>query len=161
MKHKPIFGSIGSVSSGTMREEDLIPSFLWEAKRLHLTREERKAVTAISHRTESKYDYKTTNGERCPYWESETASFDLEQLFEILDTHSLPYFSFGAHPGDGADYGWWLCESFQEDFDGLKVSDTSEVPRGYTGEVLHVNDHGNMTLYSVSRGRMREVWGVV
>lgn len=32
-------------------------------------------------------------------------------------------------------------------FDGLKVSDLSEVPEEYEGEILHVNDHGNVTLY--------------
>lgn len=158
---KPIYGSIGSVSSGTMREKDLVPAFIWEAKRLKLTRDEHKEVLAIQRRTESKYDYRNTNGDNCDYWESETASFDLEELFDILDAHSLPYFSFGAHPGDGADFGWWLSESFQEDFDGLKVSDLSEVPSAHTGEVLLVNDHGNLTLYVYSRGRRREVWGVV
>ena len=40
----------------------------------------------------------------------------------------------------------------------LRVNDTSEVPRGYTGEVLHVNDHGNTTLYTASRGKLTEVW---
>jgi hypothetical protein len=153
MKTKPYFGSIGSVSSATVRKEDLIPSFVWEAKRLKLTRDERKAVKRLERHADASADD--------VYWQDEVSDFDLEELTGILENHSLPYFYFGAHPGDGADFGWWLCESFQEDFDGLKVSDTSEVPRGYTGEVLHVNDHGNMTLYSVSRGRMREVWGVV
>jgi hypothetical protein len=50
---------------------------------------------------------------------------------------------------------------FEEDFDGLKVSDLSEVPPGHTGEVLLVNDHGNMSLYNCNRGGHREVWGVV
>jgi hypothetical protein len=166
---KPFYGGIGSVSSGTMREQDLIPSFLWEAKHLRLTRAERKEVTQINsrvNRAESAeigqgLNYRNTNGDVCGYWESETSSFDLEELFNILDAHSLPYFSFGSHPGDGADYGWWLPEGFDEDFDGLKVSDTSEVPKGYTGEVLHVNDHGNVSLYSYSRGRSKEIWAVV
>lgn len=45
--------------------------------------------------------------------------------------------------------------------DGLKVSDTGDVPRGYSGEVLHVNDHGNATLYNYVNGRAYEVWGIV
>lgn len=154
MKSKPIYGVVGSVSSGTMRLQDLIPSFLWEAKRLRLTKEERKAVRKIDSRV-------SRASESDAYWTDEVADFDLEELFDILDAHSLPYFSFGAHPGDGADFGWWLSESFEEDFDGLRVSDLSEVPSGHTGGVLLVNDHGNMTLYSYSRGRRREVWGVV
>lgn len=155
------YGSIGSISSGTMREKDLILSFLWEAKNLRLTKDERKEVSAIQRRSTSELDYKTTNGERCDYWESETASFDLDALFDILDNHSLPYFCFQSSEGDGACFGWWLDPSFEDEFDGLKVSDTSEVPKGYAGEVLHVNDHGNMTLYSARNGRLHEVWGIV
>jgi hypothetical protein len=82
-------------------------------------------------------------------------------LFDALDAYAPAYFYFGAHPGDGADYGFWLSESFPDDFDGLKVSDTADVPKGHTGEVLHANDHGNMTLYAYSRGRGRELWAVV
>jgi len=61
----------------------------------------------------------------------------------------------------GSYYGFWLSESFEADFDGLKVSDTSEVPADYSGEVLHVNDHGNATLYAASAGALTEIWSVV
>ena len=47
------------------------------------------------------------------------------------------------------------------DFDGLKVSDTGDVPADYSGEVLHINDHGNMTLYSAERGKLTEIWSIV
>jgi hypothetical protein len=145
------YGSIGTVSHATMRTEDLIPSFLWEAKHLRLTKAERKEVSRISKASD-------VDG----YYETEDADFDLnESLFNILDNHSLPYFYFGAHPGDGSDYGWWLVEEIDESFDGLRVSDTSEVPTGFTGEVLHINDHGNMTLYSANRGRLYQVWAIV
>jgi len=136
-----------------MRPEDLIPSFVWEAKHLRLTKDERKQVSRIARHADATEDD--------AYWQDEVVQFDLEALFTILDNHSLPYFYFGAHSGDGADYGWWLSESMREQFDGLVVSDTSEVPRGYSGEVLHVNDYGNMTLYAANRGRLHEVWGVV
>jgi hypothetical protein len=43
----------------------------------------------------------------------------------------------------------------------MLASDLSEVPTAYTGEVLHVNDHGNMSLYAYSRGRGREIWAIV
>jgi len=35
------------------------------------------------------------------------------------------------------------------------------VPADYCGEVLHVNDHGNATLYAAERGQLSEVWSVV
>src|SRR5690349_17755964 len=105
MKRKKYwYGDLGSVSSGTMREEDLIPAFIWTAKHLKLTKSERAEIRRIEKATE-------TDG----YYGSEDAGFDLnETLFDILDNHALPYFYFGSHPGDGADYGYWLSEGFEE-----------------------------------------------
>ncbi len=94
--------------------------------------------------------------------DSEDASFLLnEEMFDALQTFAPPYAYFGAHEGDGSDFGYWLSQDFECEFDGLKVDDTSKVPPGYSGEVLHVNDHGNCTLYAVLNGQMTEVWAVV
>jgi hypothetical protein len=145
--------NIGSVSHATMREEDLIPAFIWELRQMKpLRREDRRLLRAIEARME-----------KPGYYDSEDSSFDLNEcLFDALDTYALPYFYFGAHPGDGSDYGFWLSEHLEDDFDGLKVNDLSEVPANYSGEVLLVNDHGNMSLYIKSRnGRVREIWSVV
>ena len=95
------------------------------------------------------------------YYESDDAQFDLEWLFDELNTFAPPYFYFGAHPGDGSDYGFWLSEDAIEDFEGLRVEDQSEVPSDYCGEVLHVNDHGNCTLYVADQGQLSEVWAIV
>lgn len=139
----------GSVSSGTMRPEDLIPDFIWELRYLgHRS----KNLTEIEKRVERAND---------EYWQDEECSFDLEELFDMLNEHSLPYMYFGSHPGDGADYGFWISEGMEYDFDGLKVDDLSEIPADYIGEVLHVNDHGNMTLYWKSARKLREIWAVV
>ena len=156
MRRSLINNNIGSVSSCTMRPEDLIPSFLWEVRR--------QKRTVPGHRRECRAIEARSNKDG--YFESEDCHFDLESLFDMLDAYAPMYFYFGAHPGDGADYGYWLSESFEEDFDGLKVSDLSEVPNTYSGEVLLVNDHGNMSLY-VARARKRkpvelsEVWAIV
>lgn len=74
---------------------------------------------------------------------------------------SMPYFYFGSHVDDGSDFGFWLSEFMIEEFEGLKVEDTSQVSDSYTGEVLHVNDHGNITLYNAKKGKLTEVWSLV
>ena len=143
--------NIGSVSERTMRHEDLIPNFLWELEhQKKIEPDHRALIREIRASMEA-------NG----YFDSEDAGYDLDALFDALDRYSPPYFYFGANPGDGASYGWWLSEFFEEDFEGLRVSDLSEIPKGHTGEVLHINDHGNMSLYNVTRGRCRKVWGIV
>jgi hypothetical protein len=47
------------------------------------------------------------------------------------------------------------------EYDGLAVDDLSEVPDDYDGEVLHINDHGNATLYACSEGALKEIASVV
>jgi hypothetical protein len=147
--------NIGSVSSGTMREEDLIPAFLDELESMKpLRREHSKEIKEIRKRMELPN-----------YFESEEAGYDLNEfLFEALDEYAPPYFYFGAHPGDGADYGYWLSEEWEEnlkDNGGLKVNDLSEVPKTFSGEVAVVSDHGNVTLYRFHRGRKFEIWSLV
>ena len=147
---------IGSVSRATLRTEDLIPSFLWECNHLHLSRDERAKVREIER-----------NAKAEDYYESEDADWDLnETLFAILDNHCPVGCYFGAHPGDGSDFGCWVSDDYIREFEdnanGVKVSDLSDVPKGYVGNVLHVNDHGNATLYHKTRnGRLIEIWGVV
>ena len=142
----------GTVSNATMRPEDLIPAFLDELRsKRPLTRSHRKIASDIHRRMQKR-----------GYWDSEDVGYDLENLFDLLDVYAAPYFYFGAHPGDGSDYGYWLAEDWEENFDGIKIGDLADLPSRYVGEVLVVNDHGNMTLYNRSRnGRIREIWGIV
>jgi len=116
-----------------------------------LTRSERSQVRAIER-----------DSQKDGYLETDDAEYDVnETLLDILDAHSLTGCYFGSHPGDGADFGWWVSEGYIEEFDGLKVDDTSEVPSNFSGEVLHVNDHGNVTLYIANRGKLSEIWSLV
>jgi hypothetical protein len=141
--------TIGSISHGTLRPCDLIPAFsdALRALRGSLPRATYDGIRAL-------------RGDM----DTDDAQDIVNELTDALQEYAPPYFYFGAHPGDGADFGFWLSEGWQQDFkdsDGLEVSDLSEVPADYSGEVLHVNDHGNATLYACSRGRLTEAWAVV
>lgn len=145
------YPSFGSVSHATMRAEDLIPAFARELK--HNVGPISAAHKDLVRKAEALTDY-----------DSENADYILSALFDVLNVYAPPYAYFGAHPGDGADYGFWLSESVDQDVvdnGGIKIADLSDLPRGYTGEALLVNDHGNCTLYQCSRGRAREVWSIV
>lgn len=50
-----------------------------------------------------------------------------------------------------------LAEHARGEFDGLVVSDTSEVPEDYDGMVLHINDHGNAELYQADFGVLKSI----
>lgn len=150
-------GTVGSVSTATMRSQDLLPAFCEELR--YLGHRDTK-LTIIQRRVQSALNGKY--GENDAYFQNEESAWDLDDLFDMLDSHSLPYMYFGAHPGDGSDYGFWLTENFCNDaFDGLEVNDLNNIPVNYTGEVLEVNERGNMTLYACKRGKLREIWAIV
>lgn len=161
MKKRKVW-PMGTVSHGTMREEDLIPDFLWtlhglakrprRADHLRLCREIQKRVD----------DDKGRSRDEVLYYGGDDAAADLESLFDALNEYAAPYFYFGAHPGDGSDYGFWLEECFEGDFEGLHVTDLADVPKDYEGEIMHVTDHGNVSLYTKARTQPpREIWAIV
>jgi len=149
---------IGSISEGTLNSIDLLSAFadaLEEygtgAPHIELVNEARDLLEEFDAADDGETDAIDTE-----------AALIVDAMQDALGEVAPPYCLFGTHAGDGADFGFWpQVESAQEDDDVLKVEDTSEVPKGYTGFVLHVNDHGNATLYDYTRGRSREVWSVV
>ena len=187
---------MGSVSYATMRPEDLIPAFTSELEYRakhdkHVAFKTRKAHLKLVQEIESRtrFDAYSTEDELSAgldYYQSEDADDDLSSLFDALDAYSAPYFYFGSHPGDGADYGYWLSESWDEDFmtvsrnecgrfeshervtftrdnypSSIKVNDLADVPPWFRGEVAVVSDHGNISLYIKTSRAMREIWSVV
>lgn len=92
-----------SVSHATMRPQDLIPAFMRLLVEYHpnraadLTNEYpalRKAVEEFD--------------EKDPWFESEEASRLLnEEIYEAMQDIAPEGCSFGSHPGDGSDYGFW------------------------------------------------------
>ncbi|MCS2443096.1 hypothetical protein NXX09_24160 [Bacteroides uniformis] len=43
-------------------------------------------------------------------WNSDDAAGLLESLFDTLDSYSPEGYYFGAHLGDGSDYGFWKMD---------------------------------------------------
>lgn len=139
---------IGSISHATMRNEDLIPVFLEELKRLDDGTHARLIKDIEQNQNSTTYD---------DYYESEDAQWDLEELFDALNEHAPPYCYFGAHQGDGSDYGFWPnIESIEQEIqDGNIVNiDGPDMPEAF----VQINDHGNITLYD---RQMCEIWSIV
>ena len=51
-------------------------------------------------------------------YKEEEAQELLLSLFDLLDEASPPGFYFGSHPGDGALFGFWLSEDWEEALSG-------------------------------------------
>jgi hypothetical protein len=145
---------LGSVISGTMRAEDLIPAFLDTLREI-----DPEAAHKIEREDAA--------------WEEdyEAACWMMESLTDALEGHSPPFCYFGAHPGDGSDYGFWIdWESLDEactdgplagDCTVYRIDAGEPWPTRLTGDteyILEVNDHGNATLYTREG---EEIWSVV
>ena len=94
-----------SVSINTMRREDLIPVFVATLWAIDSTMEN----PLVSQLRDIEADM-----EQAEYYESEDSQYDLEWLFDTLDMYAPDGYYFGAHPGDGSDYGFWAHEEEED-----------------------------------------------
>jgi hypothetical protein len=156
---------IGSISSGTMRDEDLFPVFvdtLRELAKIAHNKAHLEFCDEVQENIDAHYEWEDNVDVGHEYFNTDASGYDMEKLFDYLQEYTLPYFYFGSHPGNGSDYGFWLSENMEDEFDGLKVQDLSEVPKNYEGEILHITDHGNVSLYVKAKTQeARVVWEVV
>ncbi len=104
------FISEGTVSHGTLRTQDLLRSFADELSRVmpfngsNLASEARQNAEILDMVKSDGSDVATDK-------DHAIASDVLNDLFEQLDTIAhREGFYFGAHPGDGSDFGYWTSE---------------------------------------------------
>jgi len=95
---------IGSISQGTMRPQDLIPCFLEVLENLA------DSSTDLTSAITSRIEFADNFENYYDYYASAASSFDFEELFDALNKYAPDGCYFGAHCGDGADYGFWPIE---------------------------------------------------
>lgn len=153
-KSKRQWLSIGSYSHGTLRSEDLAETFadilrdFGPRKHAKLLRD----LDTIAEANEDSAKYQEFHG-----WEGEI----LSDAQDAIQAYCPPYTYFGAHEGDGSDFGCWPINIDECDTDGpRRVSDFSQVTE--SGEYFIVNDHGNVTAGRKSaNGQWIEYWSCV
>jgi len=160
---------IGSISHGTMRTEDLQTAFAneleWQIQRNgeFFSQPEnfplRDKYNAILAEAQDNWndDGETIKDEDLA---SELCNEDLPSALEFF---APPYCYFGSHPGDGADYGYWLSDiSDIRDQVEFCSSKQQEYPEDdFMGEWLYINERGNCTLYVREDGKDKEIWSIV
>lgn len=99
-----------SVSHGTMRPCDLIPAF---TEVIRDTPEYIQLMCVVPC-----YAAEDKNAD---WWDSEEAVIHLENLTDCLDNYAPEGYYFGAHPGDGSDYGYWEIEDDQNNTETKSV----------------------------------------
>jgi hypothetical protein len=158
---------LGSISSGTLRTEDLLPAFLETAEALRLSAEDRRKVRGIRKEWDALQDEIENGAARDT--EIEAMGEDvLRDIEDILNAHCPDYCSFGAHEGDGSDFGVWPTdiEIPWHEAGNDDIGKSAELPKASDVAQWHwltVTDHGNCTLWRKTHGgrRWTECWSLV
>jgi len=136
--------SIGTVISGTLRNEDLLKAFSFELER----------VADYYPQLVDRANQLLEDG----FGDGEPISDLVVELIDALNEHAPPHVYFGAHEGDGADFGWWPIGGDEWDnCSGHWVSKSEFIDHDCLIYV-EINDHGNIT---VSELRGRVIWSTV
>lgn len=150
------FFRVGEYSSGTLRVQDIAESFIYEARKVRLSRDERNKVRRMESLVR-RFDGLS---------EDELGTLDYmvnEDIPAIIEAHSLPYTYYGSTEGDGALIGVW------PDYESARFATEEDyilpyhldVP-SYRGLLLEVNERGNVTLWERKNSRdLVEVWSLV
>lgn len=86
----------GSVSTGTLRLEDLLPAFIDALEQIEPDAEETLRLRGVVNHLDRRGEMDT-----------DEAHETLFELFDALDGAMPEGWRFGAHEGDGADFGVW------------------------------------------------------
>lgn len=138
------YASIGSISEGTLRADDLLSTFasvLASHVKRNFANLDSKAI----------YDYAITidaaeaiggiDSEDC---EDEHKSDVIQELELALEQFAPPYCYFGSAEGDGACFGFF--PSMDSVHDLPRVNDSDEA-KALGEDCVFVNDHGNVTVF--------------
>lgn len=96
----------GTVIHGTMRTQDIIPVLLECLEEVDPAAHAQMLMGSFGPIPA----YVEDEGDDSDWWTSMDAQYLLEDLFLALDGAAPDGYYFGAHPGDGSDYGFWELE---------------------------------------------------
>jgi len=94
-----------TVIHGTHRSQDLVPAFLDVLREVAPAHYEQIMVAPFS--IPPAYAQEDPDSD---WWDSEECQWFLEELFDTLNEYAPEGCYFGAHPGDGSDFGFWYCD---------------------------------------------------
>jgi len=124
--------ALGSVSTGTLRADQLADAFLGAIDDLRL---HDRMPEGLAYRAQL---LACTSSSPVADDLPEDASETVEALIEVLDSAANPGWYFGSHPGDGADYGFWPVEEEEPSTSSAAVFDSLDIAQAHH---LFASDH--------------------
>lgn len=137
--------SVGSISHGTLRTEDLIIALsdeLWRLAPEHDMVQECEAIQTLwaAGWTE--------------IYEAPEAQETLKALVDAMDEYAPPYCYFGTLDGDGSDFGYWPNMDVINELPSIEMVEGETIPKE---DHKYVNDHGNVTVYGADGSVLLEL----
>lgn len=138
------YASLGSISSGTLLTDDLLVSFADELE-YHVQRNAEEWCSDEGRkRRDELLALVTETRDGSIEGEGDLADAVLEELQDALGEFAPPYTYFGAHEGDGADFGYWPSLDAIEELPEVENGDEA---KALGTDCRFVNDHGNVTIF--------------
>ena len=151
---------LGSISTGTLRTQDLLPVFLETFIALGGNVPSDLECGSYIEYLNWPNPETTACNEDDKFWDSEDAMWDMEALTNVLNNLCPPFVYFGTLEGDGADFGFWPdMEALNEAMQNMGMaSESDEEILAEEGVIVQVSDHGNVTVMDIDRN---VIWSVV
>mgnify|MGYP005825957917 FL=1 len=146
--------NVGSISWGTLRNQDLIRSFMDVLLEYDMS---------AAHALQKEYRDVFQNIDNDEFMDaSEDATYLVDALVDALNEHAPPFHYFGATDGDGSDFGFWVdVDAVQESILHAEPVPNTDYRVSIDDLVLwEVNDHGNVTGYhllNAAQGRSKNL----
>ena len=152
---------LGSISTGTLRTEDLIPAFTYTMGELThdpVSNTSKYPTEAMAKLWDEAIHLIGTD----QWWtlDPEDSGVDdlLNDLTDALDELCPPFVYFGTLEGDGADFGFWPdIETIQEIVNIAECDASQGISCPDDGVIVQVSDHGNVTVMDMERN---VIWSV-
>ena len=144
--------TIGTISHGTLRTEDLLETFADELNRLS-DNPSHKQLIFFAQEWIAK-DLSTPDLEQAMPWFAEDGAQMVGELSDALNEYAPVYCYFGTLEGDGSDFGFWLDpDALDEAIENSEPGDEfGEYVNEDDGVRINVSDHGNVEVYSIESG---------
>ena len=145
---------LGSISTGTLRPQDLLNAFGSALNHLTLGVEKHPFIEQASVAEQNIWDFDDDDAH-------EHATDLIEKLTDALQELCPPFVYFGTLEGDGADFGFWPdMESldYERNYWGEETAEWNEEHLVNHDLLVHISDHGNVTVMDMERNVL---WSVV
>ena len=149
---------LGSISTGTLRPEDLLKAFTITLHSMESDAHYKKydTQTLVPFRWSALLEDATNMVDEKTEWDD----YMLDELLpDALQEYCPPFVYFGTLEGDGADFGFWPdLDGIQEIVNIAECDASQGISCPDDGVIVQVSDHGNVTVMDMERNVL---WSVV